>query len=64
MKYIAEFVAGILLLLTSACSSVDSSNAKSSQLPWARPTQWEQNPTLRLEDLSYSSGHKSGRKAK
>ncbi|MDR1232851.1 MAG: hypothetical protein LBJ75_01120 [Puniceicoccales bacterium] len=59
MKYIGEFVTGILLLLTSACSSVDSSNLKSSQLPWAKPTEWEQNPTLRLEDLSYSSSRKA-----
>ncbi|MDR2603148.1 MAG: hypothetical protein LBC11_01115 [Puniceicoccales bacterium] len=63
MKRILEFMAGILLLLTSACSSVDSSSVKSSQLPWARPTKWEQNPTLRLEDLSYSNGHKNGHKA-
>ncbi|MDR2778789.1 MAG: hypothetical protein LBB16_00675 [Puniceicoccales bacterium] len=65
MKYIGKFVAyGILLLLTSACSSVNSPNPQNSQLPWARPTKWEQNPTLRLEDLSYSSGHKSGSNAK
>ncbi|MDR1528389.1 MAG: hypothetical protein LBS22_02270 [Puniceicoccales bacterium] len=63
MKYVGEFVAGILLLLTSACSSMDSSSPKDSQLPWAKPTEWEQNPTLHLEDLSYSSGHKSDRKA-
>jgi hypothetical protein len=52
-------MAAMLLLLASACSSVDSPSPKSSQLPWARPTEWEQNPTLRLEDLSYSSSRKA-----
>ncbi|MDR2629278.1 MAG: hypothetical protein LBC30_04790 [Puniceicoccales bacterium] len=63
MNHVGKFMAAMLLLLTSACSSIDSPSPKSSQLPWARPTEWEQNPTLRLEDLSYSSGHKDGRKA-
>lgn len=63
MRHIGKFMAGMLLLLTSACSSVNDLGSKNSQLPWARPTEWEQNPTLRLEDLSYSSGHKSDRKA-
>ncbi|MDR2779010.1 MAG: hypothetical protein LBB16_01845 [Puniceicoccales bacterium] len=60
MKSVVNFVVfGILLLLISACSSIDDSNPNNSQLPWARPTKWEQNPTLRLDDLSYSSRRKT-----
>jgi hypothetical protein len=36
----------------SACNSIDDSSLKNSELPWAKPTKWEQNPILRLDDLS------------
>ncbi|MDR1595330.1 MAG: hypothetical protein LBR91_00155 [Puniceicoccales bacterium] len=64
MKNLPAIILCCLLLLITGCSTSGGQNAEdvaaSSKLPWSRPTEWEKNPILRLEDLSYSSESEGG----